>query len=73
MCMCMYIMHADHSTEWYSWIEWTNYVTPLNLCEGSRRVQIGVPQNKPNVKVDLMFMEPHIVIEHDYGGMYSTL
>ena len=28
---------------------------------------------KFNVKVDPVFMEPHVVIEDDYGGIYSTL
>ena len=53
--------------------ELTNYATSLNLCGGSRRVQIGVPQNKSYAKVDPVFTKPHVVIEDDYGGIYSTL
>ena len=51
-------------------IEWTYYATPLNLRGGSRRVQIGVLQNKSNAKVDPVFMEPHVVIEEDPINRY---
>lgn len=37
----------------------------------SRSVQIRVPQNKSNVKVDPVFMKPQVVIKDDYCGKGS--